>query len=154
MFSFQFHFGYCLCQSPLLYVLIEIFLWWSHECSSIYIVCRITTAPPFLRHPLFSPSSSLLFSFRQSPHHHIPCPNLAHQYSLHIHTGTFFFKVYVKNYEKCFLFHLKNSSFLRYSNFCIFVLLSFFPCQLLLWRFICLISWERNKVWHWNSVHW
>ena len=94
-YTYVYIFGYCLRQSPLLYVLIEIFLCWSHECSSIYIVCKIATVPPFLRHPPFSPSPSLLFSFRRSPHHHIPYPNLAHQYSLHIHTGTFFFKAYV-----------------------------------------------------------
>ena len=123
MFSVWFHFGYCLCQLSLLYVLIKIFLCWSHECSSIYIVCKIATAPPFLRHPPFAPFPSLLFSFRQSPHHHISCPNLAHQFSLHIHTGTFFLKAYVLSYEKCFLFHLKT--FLSW-DIQIFVNLSFY----------------------------
>ena len=79
-----------------------------------------------------------------------------------------------KNYEKCFLFHLKSS--FRSRNIQIFVHPSsplFFPfshCfrgwfkkywslwrhQLSKWELntLCLIFWERNKVWHWNFIHW
>ena len=64
--------------------------------------------------------------------------------------------------------------FLRYVNFCIFVFPSFYPvshcfrgwskknlniydvinCLNKNLNIFCLISWERNKVWHWNFVHW
>ena len=93
-----------------------------------------------------------------------------------------FYRIYIfhqmialhKLWKMFFFSSKKLFSFLRYSNFCIFVFFSFFPCHPLLWRLIqekykvydvinCLnknlitiylISRERNKVWHWNSVHW
>ena len=80
-----------------------------------------------------------------------------------------------KLWKVCFISPKKLFSFLRYSDFCIFFFSSFFPCQPLLYRLIeeksknlwcyqlskyeldnifCLISSERNKLCHWNFVHW
>ena len=89
-----------------------------------------------------------------------------HITSMEVFLSNFYFSLNdsTSKTEKCFL----------YSNICIFGFLSFFPCQPLLQRLIkknlkfydftnslnkslitfCLISWERNKVWHWNSIHW
>ena len=68
---------------------------------------------------------------------------------------------------KLFLISSKRLfSFSRHSSFCIFVFPAFFSVSLCFrgWYIInclnknlitfCLISWERNKVWHWSFVHW